>query len=112
VKFIQPRPYADPDAAVREILEIDNAQPVYMDGRLLPPKLNWPMLAEYGVSSTERRVGIDRVELLVVIVVYYNLAEAGKQQLFDRNGRKFGNHAITSLHLVTLADAFTRETRA
>jgi hypothetical protein len=31
VKFVQPRPYADPDVAARKILEIANLLEPYMD---------------------------------------------------------------------------------
>jgi hypothetical protein len=44
MKFVNTRPYADPDVAARKILEIANSLEPYMDGRLLIELLNGPML--------------------------------------------------------------------
>jgi hypothetical protein len=38
VKFVADRPYADPEAAARKIMEIANGLEPYMDGRLLIEK--------------------------------------------------------------------------
>jgi hypothetical protein len=59
-KFVQPRPFADPDAAARKIMEIAKGLPVYMDGPLLTEKLNWPMLTEFGATPAEYGAGIKR----------------------------------------------------
>jgi hypothetical protein len=34
-RYVQPRPYADPDAAARKLVEIANDLGPYMDGRML-----------------------------------------------------------------------------
>jgi hypothetical protein len=34
-RYVQPRPYADPDAAARKLVEIANDLEPYMDGRML-----------------------------------------------------------------------------
>jgi hypothetical protein len=44
LKFVNARPYVDPDIAARKILEIANSLEPYMDGRLLIELLNGPML--------------------------------------------------------------------
>jgi len=38
-------------------MEIGHRLPVYMDGRLLTEKLNWPMLTEFGATPAEWRIG-------------------------------------------------------
>jgi hypothetical protein len=45
-KYVQPRPYADPDAAARKIIELANSLERYMDNRLLIEKINGPFLYE------------------------------------------------------------------
>jgi hypothetical protein len=52
-----PRPYADPDAAARKLLEIANAHEPYMDGRM---RLNGPMLFELKATPAEYKAGLDR----------------------------------------------------
>ena len=60
-KYVQPRPYADPEAAARKLIEIANSLEPYMDGRLLVERINGPFLyehkgspAEYGAASSRR----------------------------------------------------------
>jgi hypothetical protein len=68
-KFVEPRPYADPEAAARKIMEIAHE--------------NWPMLTTFGATPAEWRGGIDRaVENGWLRAhesgTYYRLTEAGK----------------------------------
>jgi hypothetical protein len=44
MKFIEPRPYADPDAAARKLLELANAFEPVQDGRIYIEKINGPFL--------------------------------------------------------------------
>jgi hypothetical protein len=57
-KFIQPRLYADPEAAARKIVEIAYGLGEVWDGRLFVEKLNWAMLTENGASPAEWSAGI------------------------------------------------------
>jgi len=59
-KYVQPRPYADPDAAARKIVEIANGLEPYMDGRLLIEKINGPFLYELKGTPAEYKAGLDR----------------------------------------------------
>ena len=43
-KFVEPRPYADPEAAARKLIEIANASEPYMDGRIPIERINGPFL--------------------------------------------------------------------
>jgi hypothetical protein len=59
VKFIEPRPYADPEAAMRKILEIANAFPPIQDGRIYIEAINRPMLFEHKATPAEYKTGLD-----------------------------------------------------
>ena len=59
-KYVQPRPYADPDVAARKILEIANSLEPYMDGRLLIELINGPMLFQEKATPAEYKAGLDR----------------------------------------------------
>ena len=57
MKFIAERPFADPDAAARKLMEIANATEAVQDGRIHIEKINAPFLygergspAEYGAG--------------------------------------------------------------
>jgi len=43
-KFIEPRPYADPEAAARKLMELADAVKPVQDGRIHVEKLNGPFL--------------------------------------------------------------------
>ena len=57
MKYVQPRPYADPEAAARKLLEIANAHEPYMDGRILIERLNGAMLYQY--KATLGKTGLN-----------------------------------------------------
>ena len=57
-KYVQPRPYADPEAAARKLIEIANSLEPYMDGRLLVERINGPFLYEHKGSPAEYGAGI------------------------------------------------------
>jgi hypothetical protein len=59
-KYVQPRPYADPEAAARKIVELANDLEAYMDGRLLIEKINGPFLFELKGTPAEYKAGLDR----------------------------------------------------
>ena len=59
-KFVEPRPYADPEAAARKLLEIANAHEPYMDGRILIERLNGAMLYQHKATPAEYKAGLNR----------------------------------------------------
>jgi len=59
-KYVQPRPYADPDIAARKIVELANGLEPYMDSRLLVERINGPFLFELKATAAEYKAGIDR----------------------------------------------------
>jgi hypothetical protein len=42
VKFVQPSPYADPEAAMRKLIEIANSVEAKQEGRIHVAKINGP----------------------------------------------------------------------
>jgi hypothetical protein len=53
MKYASSRPFADPEAAARKLLEIANATEVVQDGRIYIEKLNGPFLFKEGGSPAE-----------------------------------------------------------
>jgi hypothetical protein len=58
--FKETRPYADPDAAARKIVELANSLEPYMDGRLLVERINGPFLYEVRGTPAEYKADLDR----------------------------------------------------
>jgi hypothetical protein len=58
MQFATDRPYADPEAAARKILEIANATPAPQDGRIHIEKINGPFLYEFKGSPAEYGAGL------------------------------------------------------
>jgi hypothetical protein len=60
VKFVQPRPYADPEAAARKIVELAHAFEPIQDGRIYIEKINAPMLFDLKATPAEYKAGLKR----------------------------------------------------
>jgi hypothetical protein len=58
-RFVEPRPYAAPEAAARKLIEIANAHEPYMDGRILIERVNGPMLFQEKATPAEYKAGLD-----------------------------------------------------
>ena len=58
-KFVANRPFADPDAAARKIVEIANDVEAVQNGRIYIERVNAPFLAAGG-SGDDFRAGIER----------------------------------------------------
>jgi hypothetical protein len=58
MKFVDSRPYADPEAAARKLLEIANATEAVQDGRIHVEKINGPFLYREGGSPAEYGAGL------------------------------------------------------
>jgi hypothetical protein len=59
MKFVSERPYADPEAAARKLLEIANSVEAVQDGRIHIELLNAPFLYEFKGTPAEYRVGLE-----------------------------------------------------
>ena len=60
MKFIEGRPFADPDAAARKLLELANAFEPIQDGRIYIEKINGPFLFELKGTPAEYKAGLLR----------------------------------------------------
>jgi hypothetical protein len=60
MKFIEPRPFADPEAAARKLLELANAFEPVQDGRIYIEKINGPFLFELKGTPAEYKAGLLR----------------------------------------------------
>jgi hypothetical protein len=59
MKFAEPRPYANPEAAARKIIEIANSVEAVQDGRIFIELINGPMLFEHKATPAEYGAGRD-----------------------------------------------------
>ena len=60
MKFVDARPYADPEVAARKIVEIANSIEAPQDGRIHIEKINGPMLFQLKATPAEYKAGLDR----------------------------------------------------
>jgi hypothetical protein len=58
MKFATDRPYADPKAAARKLVEIANSVEAVQDGRIHIELLNGPLLFEHKASPAEYTAGL------------------------------------------------------
>jgi hypothetical protein len=59
MKFVEPRPFADPEAAARKLLELANAFEPIQDGRIYIEKINGPFIFELKGTPAEYKAGLD-----------------------------------------------------
>ncbi len=59
MKYAGSRPFADPEAAARKLLEIANTTEAVQDGRIHIEKLNGPFLFKEGGSPAEYTAGLE-----------------------------------------------------
>jgi len=57
-KFVTSRPYADPEAAARKIVELASAIPTIQDGRIYVDEINGPFLRELQGTPAEYEAGL------------------------------------------------------
>jgi hypothetical protein len=60
MKFVADRPFADPDAAARKLMELANAFEPVQDGRIYIEKINEPFLYQLKGTPAEYKAGLDR----------------------------------------------------
>jgi hypothetical protein len=58
MKYATDRPYADPEAAARKLVEIANSVEAVQDGRIHIEKINGPFLYEFKASPQEYGAGL------------------------------------------------------
>ena len=80
-KFVVNRPFADPDAAARKIIEIANGVEAVEDGRIYIERVNAPFLAAGG-SGEDFRAGIERA----IALGWLWLHESGTYVKFTDSG--------------------------
>jgi hypothetical protein len=82
VKFVQPSLYADPESAMRKLLELANGVEAKQEGRIHIEKINGPMLFEHGAKPAEYKAGL----LLAIERGYLVLHESGTYVRFTEIG--------------------------
>jgi hypothetical protein len=60
MKFVDLRPFADPDAAARKLLELARAFEPVQDDRIYIEKINAPFLYQLKGTPAEYKAGLDR----------------------------------------------------
>jgi hypothetical protein len=58
VKFAESKPYADPEVAMKKILEIASTVEPIQDGRIHIEKINGPFLYEHGALPSQYGAGM------------------------------------------------------
>jgi len=59
LRFAEPRPYADPETAMKKLLEIANSVEPIQDGRIHIEKINGPFLYDHGGKPAEYTAGMN-----------------------------------------------------
>jgi hypothetical protein len=59
MKFTTDRPFADPEAAARKLMEIANSVEPVQEGRIHIELINWPFLHELRGNPAEYKAGLD-----------------------------------------------------
>jgi hypothetical protein len=59
MKVVEPRPYSDPEAAARKLMEIANSVEPVQDGRIYIELINGPMLYYLKATPAEYKAGLD-----------------------------------------------------
>jgi hypothetical protein len=85
MQFADARPYADPEAAARKLLEIANSVPAIQDGRIHIEKLNGPFLYEFKGSPAEYGAGLQ----LAIARGWLVIHESGTYVKFTQAGAEF-----------------------
>lgn len=82
LKFVSDRPFADPEAAARKVLELAHAFEPIQDGRIYIEKINGPFLFEAGGTPTEYKAGLD----LALARGWIEMHESGTYVKFTQAG--------------------------
>jgi hypothetical protein len=82
MKFVEPRPFADPETAARKLLETAHTVEPVLDGRIYTEKVNWPFLSELKGSPAEYSAGLK----LAIEKGWLELHESGTYVKFTETG--------------------------
>jgi hypothetical protein len=82
MKYVEGRPYADPEAAMQKLLEYADAFEPIQDGRIYIEKLNGPFLFEAKGSPAEYKAGLE----LAIARGFLKLHESGTFVKFTEKG--------------------------
>jgi hypothetical protein len=82
MKFVAERPYANPEAAARKLIEIANSVEAVQDGRIYIEKINWPFLHDLRGSPAGYKAGLD----LAIARGWLWLHESGTYVKFTQAG--------------------------
>jgi hypothetical protein len=82
MKFLADRPYADPEAAARKLLEIANTVDAMQDGRLYIELINGPFLFREKGTPDEYKAGLD----LAIERGWLQMHESGTYVKFTQAG--------------------------
>jgi hypothetical protein len=59
MRYVEPRSFADPNAAARKLMELVNAVEPVQDGRIHIEKINGPFIYQLKGTPAEYKVGLD-----------------------------------------------------
>ncbi len=82
MKFVAERPYADPEAAARKLIEIANSVEAVQDGRIFIELINWPFLHDLKGTPAEYSAGLD----LAIDRGWLHMHESGTYVKFTQAG--------------------------
>jgi hypothetical protein len=82
MKFAEPRPYADPEAAARRLMEHAQAFEPIQEGRIYIEKINGPFLFKDKGTPAEYKAGLD----LCLARGWLELHESGTYVKFTPRG--------------------------
>jgi len=81
-KYAADRPYSDPEAAARKLIEIANSVEAVQDGRIHIELINGPMLFEHKATPAEYRAGL----VYAIAQGWLELHESGTYVKFTQAG--------------------------
>jgi hypothetical protein len=82
MKFVAERPYSDPEAAARKLVEIANTVEVVQDGRIYIELINGPFLFHEKGTPDEYKAGLD----LAIERGWLQMHESGTYVKFTQAG--------------------------
>jgi hypothetical protein len=85
MKLATSRPYADPEAAARKLIEIANSVEAVQDGRIHIELINGPMLFEQKATPAEYSAGLN----LAMERGWLTMHESGTYVKFTQAGADF-----------------------
>ena len=82
MKYAADRPFSNPEAAARKLVEIANSVEAVQDGRIFIELINWPFLSELKGTPAEYKAGLE----LAMASGWLQLHESGTYVKFTLAG--------------------------